>query len=144
MRRFLLLLLLATPAQAEPWADFPLIMWQDYSATRLQGLRRMGFTGTKVFGSGGNVSAEILAQRRASGMPFYLENIATDFYASYHRWTPDRPVTYLFDVAKTKQRQDPADTSIFVREPGLSDPAWLTAVAARLDKLARTHAADRP
>ena len=144
MRRLFLLMLLATPAQAEPWAEFPLIMWHDYSATRMEGLRRMGFTGTKVFGSGGEVSAEVLALRRASGMPFYLENIATDFYAPYHRWTPGRSVTWLFDAAKVRQRQDPADTSIFVREPGLSDPAWLAAVAARLDKLARTYAADRP
>ena len=145
MRRLLLAALLAAaPARAEPWPEFHLIMWQDQPAARLEGLRRMGFTGTKVTASGGQVSAEAVALRRAAGMPFYLENIATDFYAPYHRYTPGKPVTWLFDAAKARRRQDPSDAGVFVREPGLSDPAWLRSTAARLDRIVRAHAADRP
>lgn len=143
-RLALLALLLASPAHANPWDSFMLIMWQDHSPTRLDGLRRMGFTGAQVIASGGDVSAEAVAQRQAAGLSYYLENIATDFYSPYHRWTPGKPVTWLFDGAKTRRRANPADTSVFIREPGLSDPAWLASIAARLDTLVRAHGPARP
>ena len=144
-----LALLAAAPAQAEPWTPDPwdgvaLIMWQDHSPARLDGLRRMGFTGTRVIASGGRVSAEAVAQRRAAGLPFYLENIATDFYAPYHRYTPGKPVTWLFEEAKARRRADPADASVFHRQPGLSDPAWLASTAERMGAMVRAHAGDQP
>ncbi len=132
IRWLLAALLLTGAARAEPWPEFPLLMWHDQSPARLDGLRRLGFTGVKVFGTGGRVDSAAVARAHAAGLGFYIENIATDFYAPYHRWTPGKPVTWLFEAAKARRRADPGDTGVFVREPGLSDPVWRQRVADRL------------
>ena len=132
-------------AQADPrWDEYQLIMWQDQPAAALDGLRRLGFTATKLIGNGGAVDPVKLAERRASGLPYYLENIATDLYASYHRYTPGKPVTWRFDADRARRRADPFDPAVFMREPSLSDPAWIARVQARLQALVRAQAADRP
>ena len=136
----------ASPAgAADPrWDDYQLIMWQGQPAAALPGLRRLGFTGIKVIGNSGRVDPKELAEVRASGLPYYLENIATDFYASYHRYTPGQPVTWRFDRDRARRRADPTDASVFVREPGLSDPQAVATVQTRLDTLVRARAADHP
>ena len=137
------MLLLAGPASAAPWDRFELIMWQDQTPARLAGLKRLGFTAAKLNGNGG-IDAAALAQRRAAGLPYYVENIATDFYAPYHRWQQGRPVTALFDVAKAALRQNPADASVFQRNPSLSDPAWQQRVTARLGAVVQAQRGDHP
>ena len=137
--------LAAMPAAADGrWDEYQLVMWQDQPAAALPGLQRLGFTATKLIGNGGRIDPQALAERRASGLPYYLENIATDWYASYHRYTPGQPVTWRFDRDRARRRADPGDASVFVREPSLSDPAWRSAVQARLEALVRAQAADRP
>ncbi len=132
-------------AAADPrWDDYQLIMWQGQPAAALPGLQRLGFTGIKVMANGGRVDPKELAEVRASGLPYYLENIATDLYASYHRYTPGQPVTWRFDRDRARRHADPADTSVFMREPGLSDPQAVAAVQARLETLVRETAADHP
>ncbi|MBC7801643.1 MAG: beta-galactosidase, partial [Gemmatimonadaceae bacterium] len=131
-------------AQAARWDDFQLIMWHDHDVVRMGGLARMGFTATKLFGTGGRIDPGGLAARRQAGLPWYVENIATDFYAPYHRYTPGKPVTWLFDAARARRAQAPADRSVFFREPGLSDPDGLARVQARLTEVVRSQAADRP
>src|SRR5262249_14554236 len=64
----------------------------------------------------------------------------TDFYSAYHRWSPDRPVNWRFLAARQRLRDDPAGKSAFIREPSLSDPAWLDRVG---DRLRATVAAQR-
>jgi hypothetical protein len=32
----------------------------------------------------------------ANDLRWYLENIATDFYSPYHKWSGDRPVNWRF------------------------------------------------
>lgn len=143
----LLACLAAAPAPAaadERWDEYQLIMWQDQPAAALPGLQRLGFTATKLIGNGGRIDPQALAERRASGLPYYVENIATDWYASYHRYTPGQPVTWRFDRDRVRRRADPGDAGVFVREPSLSDPAWLAAVQARLEALVRAQAGDRP
>ena len=135
-----LLLLLAGPARAD-WDVYQWIMWHDRTPAQMAGLRALGFTGTKLRGTGGVVAAEDLAARRASGMAWFVENIATDFYAPYHRWTPGRAETWLFDAARARHA---AGLPAFERTPSLSDPAALAAVAARLGAVVRSMDADRP
>jgi len=149
MKAALLLLavtLAASPAgAADPrWDEYQLIMWQGQPAAALPGLQRLGFTGIKVMGNGGRVDPKELAEVRASGLSYYLENIATDFYASYHRYTPGQPVTWRFDRDRARRQADPADNSVFLREPGLSDSDAIAAVQARLETLVRDRAADHP
>ncbi len=138
--------LAATPARAEPnrWDDYQLIMWQDHGAAAMAGLASMGFTGMKLRGTGGQISPADAALRRQAGLPWFVENIATDFYAPYHRSTPNKSASWLFDAARQRRQQAPDDGRVFVREPGLSDPAWLAAVAARVDAVVRSQAPDRP
>jgi hypothetical protein len=103
-----------------------------------------------VFGFRGPVDAAriptLLAAAQQAGMRIYLENIATDFYAAYHRWTPEHPAApnFLFTEAQRRHRADPADPSVFVRTPGLSDPAWLERIAARMRDNGRAFAPYHP
>ncbi len=136
----------APAAAAEPsrWDDYQLIMWQDHDAGGMAGLARMGFTGVKLRGTGGQIDPADAAARRWAGLPWFVENIATDFYAPYHRATPGKSVSWLFDAARAQRQRAPGDRGVFVREPGLSDPAWLAAVAARLDGVVRSQTPDHP
>ncbi|MBN8890947.1 MAG: hypothetical protein BGP12_20415 [Rhodospirillales bacterium 70-18] len=132
----------AEPARAG-WDDFHVIMWQGQSASRYRALHGLGVDAGKLFGFRGPIDPAELKARLApleqSATPFYVENIATDFYAAYHRWTPEHPrqVTWLFDEAKRRYRANPADPAAFMRTPSLSDPAWLERIAQRL----RAHGA---
>ncbi len=136
----------AVQARAEPsrWDDYQLIMWQDQNAAGMAGLVRLGFTGVKLRGTGGQIDQASVAARRQAGLPWFIENIATDFYAPYHRYTEGKPVTWLFDAVRARRQVAPDDRGVFVRAPGLSDPAWLAAVQARLADVVRHQAADRP
>lgn len=137
---------LAGPAAAETsrWDDYQLIMWQDHGAGGMAGLARLGFSGVKLRGTGGQIDPDSVAARRRAGLPWFVENIATDFYAPYHRYTEGKPVTWLFDAARARRQQAPEDRGVFVRAPGLSDPAWLDAIRARLADVVRRQAPDRP
>lgn len=119
-------------------------MWQEHTPAEVAGLARLGFTATKLRGTGGIIDPSELAERQASGLPWYVENIATDFLSPYHRYTPGKPVTWLFEAAKARRRSDPSDISVFFREPGLSDPVWLATIEARLEKVVRAQAPFRP
>ena len=137
-------LLLALPAAAAPFDEYQLIMWQDRTPAQMQGLARLGFTAVKLRGTGGQIDPAELAAKQASGLRWYVENIATDFYAPYHRYTPGKTVTWLFDEAKARLRADPTETSVFQRQPGLSDPAWLATIEARLVQVVRSQSAGAP
>lgn len=145
--RWLLLVqltLAAAPALAAPFDDYQLIMWQDQTPARTAGLVRLGFTGVKLTGSGGRIDPAKLTAAQASGLPWYVENIATDFLSPYHRFTPGKPVTWLFEAAKAQLLADPADTSVFIREPSLSDPDWLARIDERLGNIVRSQSRYRP
>jgi hypothetical protein len=74
---------LYAPAMAAPFSEFEVIMWQDHSPAEMAGLARLGFTGVKLMGTGGRVDPAKLAADQASGMPWYVENVATDFLSPY-------------------------------------------------------------
>ena len=135
---------LPVAASAAPFDTYELIMWQERTPAQLAGLARLGFTGTKLRATGGTVDPAELAIHVASGLPWFLENVATDFYAPYHRYTPGKSVTWLFDAAKAHRRRDPADTSVFLRDPSLSDPVWQTRIADRLAGLVAAQSRYRP
>ena len=123
------------PAIVSRFDTYQLIMWQERTPQQLEGLKRLGFTGSKLRATGGQIDPAELAAHIASGLPWFLENIATDFYAPYHRYVPGKSVTYLFDEAKTRRRANPADPTVFFRDPSLSDPAWQQRIDARLTKI---------
>jgi len=140
----LLLALKAAPALAAPFDTYELIMWQERTPAQIDGMKRIGFTGTKLRATSGRIDPAELAAHIASGLPWYLENIATDLYAPYHRYTPGKSVTWLFDAAKAQRRANPADTTVFIRDPSLSDPAWRDRIAQRLQALVREQSQYHP
>jgi len=74
-----------------------------------------------------------------------VENIATDFYANYHRWRSDQPsVAWLWDETRRRHRENPDDPTVFHREPSLSDPAWIARIQQRIRATARHQAPFRP
>jgi Beta-galactosidase len=134
----------ASLAWAGSFDEFQVIMWQDHTPAETAGLARLGFTGTRLNGSGGRIDPVRLAAAQARDLSWYVENIATDFLSPYHRYTPGKPVTWLFDAAKARLRADPTDTNVFVRQPGLSDPTTLATVRARLEAVVQGQSQYRP
>lgn len=137
-------------AHARDWQDFHAIMWQTQSAAHYTAMRKLGVDGVMVFGVRGKVDEAripaLLAASQQADMRIYLENIATDFYSAYHRWTPEHPSApnFLFTEAQRRYRADPTDLSVFTRTPSLSDPVWLDRIATRLRDHGRAFAPHRP
>lgn len=132
------------------WSDWQAIMWHDQSPQGHAALRELGVGGAKVLASRDPVYAASAVEARLAGplsvgVRWYVENIATDFYANYHRWRPDRPsVTWLFDETKRRRRESPNDATVNHREPSLCDPAALAPILARLRATADHQARYRP
>lgn len=151
MRWLAALLLLAAPAQAQPrWPDYQVIFWQGQTEAGYRALREYGVTAGKVMGIRDTITEQAvqtsIAAPLAAGMPWYVENIATDLYSAYHRWTPEHPreVTWLFDETKRRYRANPDDPTAYQRTPSLSDPAWHARIRARLAETVRLHSPHRP
>jgi hypothetical protein len=122
-------------AQATPWPGYQIILWQKPPANTLPALRRIGVTAGMILGQRdapltAAEASQAEAPLQAAGLGSYIENISTDFYAAYHRWTPDHPVTWQFDQARAAHAA--GDLKAFWRTPSLSDPAWRTRIAQRL------------
>lgn len=136
----------APAAAAAGWDRFEIILWHNHGPAALAAARRLGVTAGMLLGVRGDgpdaALAETLAARvvplRDAGLGLYVENIATDYYAAYHRWRPDLPETWQLDIARARHQADPADRSVFCRSPGLSDPAALARITARLTAHVRT------
>ena len=143
--RWFLLLMLAVPGLAHGqarWDAYQILMWQDRTPAQVRGLAALGFTGAKVRASGGAVDTAGRDVLRDAGLSFYLENIATDFYASYHRYTPGKAVNWRYEDARARYRA--GDEGVFIREPGLSDPDWLGRVTTRIGQVVRAQQPFRP
>jgi len=111
-------------------------MWQAHDARGLAALHGLGVNAAAITAVRGtmapNAFDQALAPLLQTQTPFYVENIATDFYASYHRWQPGHSVTWRFQAVQQAYRANPADPAILLREPSLSDPAWQDRINARL------------
>ena len=132
------------------WTNWQAMMWHDRDTAGWRALHALGVAGGKVHGSRDPTYDAVAVEARmapllATDTRWYVENIATDFYANYHRWRPDRPsVTWLFDETKRRHRDNPADPTVFLREPSLSDPAWRARIGDRLAATVRHQAPYRP
>jgi len=119
------------------WQDFQVIMWHDETPAQFAALKAIG------------ISAARLAENETDALlhddlRWYIENIATDFYAAYHRWFADRPVNWRFEEVKKLYKKNPLDVAAFRRDPSLSDAKWLAVIRERLMKTVRTQAPFRP
>jgi hypothetical protein len=130
----LISLVLTSPAQAA-WDRFEIIQWQDRDAAQFATLRRLGVTAAKLMADRDGTGIPLDRQTpipQQAGLRWYIENIATDFYASYHRYTPGKPVNWRFLEAQRQYRANVDDNTALFRVPSLLDPSWRDRVATRL------------
>ncbi len=132
----------------QPWRDWQIIAYQPHDPATLAALARIGVTAGKVLANRNDAIRlpvdDAVAPLVQENLRWYVENIATDFYAAYHRWFADRPVNAAFLDAQSRHRQNPADESVFFRDPGLSDPGWLKKIHDRLVRTVHDYAPYRP
>ena len=136
------------PPPAGPWSDWQAVIWQPRGPAQLAALRRMGVTAGMVPASRDDAAPVAVDDKVApflrQDLRWYVENIATDFYAAYHRWRADAPANAAFLEAKEFHREDPQGVAAFLRGPSLSDPGWLRRIGDRLARTVRAHAPYRP
>ena len=150
MRSLLLLALLSatctislSPAKADTWRDYQIIEWQARNPAQLARLKRIGVTAATVIADRDGTGTPLAVQTaplQQAGLRWYVENIATDFYAQYHRWTPGKPVNWRFTDLQQRYRANPDDLGALVRDPSLSDPVWQARIDARLTAIVRQEA----
>ena len=140
----------AAQTASSPWDDYQIIIYQEQTPLRWEGLRALGVTAGKVIGlrneaDAGRIARDVAPLLQAK-MPWYVENIATDLYAAYHRWTLEHPneVNWRFLALQARHRRDRSDRSVFLRDPSLSDPAWFQRIRDRLSENVRLFAPYRP
>ncbi|MFO1057057.1 MAG: alpha-amylase family protein [Dongiaceae bacterium] len=130
------------------WWDYHIIAWQPLAPAQYATLRAWGVTAGMVFGNrsdgGRPLDPSTIAPLLDADLRWYVENIATDFYAAYHRWSGERPVNWRFLEVQQRYREQPADGAASARAPSLSDPAWLERIRARLGRTVRAHAPYAP
>ncbi len=158
MRHIVRLLLVATlaiipswPGATRPstssWNDFQIIEWQHRDAAQLATLKQLGITAATVIAnrdSTGILLPQQIAPMLANGLRWYVENIATDYYSAYHRWSPPHPVNWRFLEVQHRYQQNPNDESALWRDPSFVDPIWQARIRDRLIATVRDQKRYRP
>lgn len=130
----------AGSARAADWPGYQIIEWQQQNAAQRATLKRIGVDAGAVIadrdGTGTPLPIQTAPLQR-SGMRWYVENIATDFYSAYHRWTPGKPVNWRFLAVQRQYRADPHGIAALIRHPSLSDPVWQARIDARIAAIVR-------
>jgi hypothetical protein len=130
-----------------PWSDYQIIEWQTYPRSAYQLLKGIGISAGMTHADRGEPGRLVLRELEPllrNDLPWYVENIATDFYSEYHRWFPDHPVNWRFTEAQRRYRVDPQDPAVLQRSPSLSDKSWLSLVHDRVKGVVATHRRFRP
>ena len=118
------------------WSDYQIVMWQPHTAAQNAALNELGITAGAVIANRGNEPPTYVKKQieplLKNDLRWYVENVATDFYSAYHIWSAGRPENWRFLELKEQYKEHPSDPSVFVRDPSLSDPAWLRRIQDRL------------
>jgi hypothetical protein len=136
-------------AAAGEWSDYQIVIWQTQTPARYAGLQRLGVSAARVMGVRDQPdpmapARVLMAPLQRAGLRCYVENIATDFYAAYHRWEPGRAVNWRFIEAQELHARQPDGYAAFIRQPSLSDAAWRRRIARRLAAHVRAYGPCRP
>ncbi len=132
-------------AAAPRWDRFTAILWHsDLPPAALAALPQLGITAGRIFGQRGTMDPAALRAamgvQRQAGLDTMVENIATDYYAAYHRFIPGQAINAAFLDLLARYRAHPADPAVWRREPGLADPVAFAPIAQRLTAHARALA----
>ena len=134
-------------ARPPSWDDFQIIDWQRRDAGQLATAKRLGVTAATVIANRDGTGIPVQQQfspMLANGLRWYIENIATDYYSAYHRWSPSHPVNWRFLDVQQRYRANPDDESALWRDPGFADPVWQTRIRDRLVATVREEMRYRP
>ena len=115
------------PSNPDLW-DYMIIMWQGGTAEHFAQLETLGVNAGKSNERSNQLPESLLKDN----LPWYVENMATDFYSAYHIYRPDRPYNAALLEAKELYRKDPSSKEGLKRHPSFSDPVWLTSIHDRL------------
>ena len=129
----------ARPADAG-WWDYEVIMWQDGNAEHFNRLQDVGVNA----GKSAEHTMQIPEWLLSNNLRWYVENMATDFFSSYHIYRADRPYNYAFLQAREDYKKNPASTQGLKRIPSFEDPAWKAKLHDRFVEYARTYSPFRP
>lgn len=133
------------PPSRDGWRDYQIFMWQPHEAEGYAVLKEIGVSAGKTYyTTDDEFFAGMVNPLLDADLPWYVENIATDFYSAYHRWHPERPNNWRFLEVREIYAKDPLDIRGYVRDPSLSDPAWLQTIRDRLEATVRRYAPFRP
>ena len=120
------------PRRSPGWSNYQVIMWQLHNELQYRALRQLGVTAGMVYSNNTDKPAATLAPEvaplLASGLRFYVEDIATDFYSAYHRPASSGH----FAAIKALYQKNPDDRAALIRNPSLSEPIWLERIRQRL------------
>src|SRR5258706_9387706 len=142
----------AAPRSDDPWWDYQIIMWQRHTPEQNAALKKLGITGGEVIAkrvdlpasSVPSVAEQLIGDGVpaliASSLPWYVDNIATDFYSPYHMLGS----TAAFQGARNLYENDHGDLAAFTRQPSLSDAAWLERIRSRLVVQVQAYKRYRP
>jgi len=141
--------LMGFSVQAEDWLQWSTIAWHVRGPAHLRGVAALGGVGGLVSPERvGPLTPEAVTRNVspyvATHQRFFVENIATDFYAPYHRWWPDRDPSAAFTDLQARHQAAPADPAVWRREPSLDDPVWRDRIARRLAAHVRAYRRYRP
>ena len=139
-----ILLCLSGTAHAA-WDQFEIVQWQSRNSARLEALRKLGVTAVSVVANRdgtGRPLAQSTVAPHAAGLRWYIENIATDFYSPYHKYTPGKEVNWRF--VETQARLQANDDGALAREPSLRDPIWRKKIRTRLTNVVTDQKSSHP
>ena len=137
----------AGPARAD-WDRFQIVEWQARDTAYLKALRRLGVTAAVAIADRGDGLGRPLDQQiaapRSAGLRWYIENIATDFYAAYHRYTPGKVEQWRFIAAQERYRAAPDNLAALYRDPSLLDPIWRDRIRRRIGNIVTQQKSYKP
>jgi hypothetical protein len=134
------------------WLDYQIIMWQGHTRDQYAALKQLGITASETVADRSNEAQSrakeslMLANPAGArtlqqvGLSWYVDNIATDFYAPYHYMSSNA----LFRRTRALYQANPADISAITREPSLSDPLWMQRVRTRIGQVVEAQRAYSP
>jgi len=137
----------ASLPRGDACADYHAIIWHRQKAESCAAPKELGIDAGVVIPEDRERPAqniERIAPLLDCGLAYYVENIATDFYSAYHRWSSGKPVNWRFVEIKKAHQDNPEDLRAFMRDPSLSDPAWQKKIRDRLTETVRVYRAHQP
>src|SRR5262245_30343747 len=138
----------AAVPRGDAWSDYRAIIWHPQTATGCAALKESVIDAGAIIPEDRQRPAANIERSIAPfldcGLGWYVENIATDFYSAYHRFSPGKPVNWRFVEVKKAHQDNPQDLRAFIRDPSLSDPEWQKKVRDRLTETVRAHRVHRP